>query len=360
MGTISTRKRGDGSAGYTAQIRIKRKGVIVHTEAQTFDRKPAAVAWLKKRETELAQPGAVEMAGGDDPPLSEVIDRVLQAVRQGTTKHRSLTTIKTYHLATLRCSQIGSAEISAFAAEIAAARGVQPQTVENYLAHLNPVFKIAKPLWKYPLSPTAINDARVGLKQLRLISASRERKRRPTLEELDRIMTWLGNRQYVRVTSPPMLRVVAFAIFSTRRQEEICRITWADLDEDGSRILVRDMKDPERKIGNDVWCDLTPEALAIVKSLPRTADRIFPYTTDAVGSAFTRACQMLGIEDLHFHDMRHEGVSRLFEMGRTIPQVACVSGHRSWKSLQRYAQLRQTGDKYAGWKWLNVVTADTP
>jgi hypothetical protein len=40
---------------------------------------------------------------------------------------------------------------------------------------------------------------------------------------------------------------------------------------------------------------------------------------------------------LHFHDLRHEGISRLFEMGRTIPQAASVSGHRSWASLQRYS-----------------------
>ena len=56
--------------------------------------------------------------------------------------------------------------------------------------------------------------------------------------------------------------------------------------------------------------------------MPRRDDRIFPYSTDAISAAFTRACKVLGIEDLHFHDLRHEGVSRLFEMGWTIPQVA--------------------------------------
>jgi integrase len=69
------------------------------------------------------------------------------------------------------------------------------------------------------------------------------------------------------------------------------------------------------------------------------------------GYSPTRTCKLLAIDDLHFHDLRHEGVSRLFEMGRTIPQVASVSGHRSWQSLQRYKHLRQVGDKYTGWKW---------
>ncbi|MET3579963.1 hypothetical protein ABID19_002994 [Mesorhizobium robiniae] len=58
--------------------------------------------------------------------------------------------------------------------------------------------------------------------------------------------------------------------------------------------------------------------------------------------------------------MRHDGVSRLFELGFNIPKVASNSGHRSWTSLKRYTHLRQTGDKYDGWKWLTEVTKNDP
>jgi integrase len=153
-----------------------------------------------------------------------------------------------------------------------------------------------------------------------------------------------------------MDRVVAFAIYSTRRQEEIVRIEWEDLDEAHSRVLVRDLKHPGQKKGNDVWCELPPEAIQIIKTMPQTGPRIFPYGTAGVGAAFTRACQFLEIEDLHFHDLRHEGISRLFEMGRTIPLAASVSGHRTWNSLKRYTQIREKGDKFEGWKWLKTVT----
>jgi integrase len=146
-----------------------------------------------------------------------------------------------------------------------------------------------------------------------------------------------------------MQKIISFAIFSTRRQEEITRIAWDDYE--GNRVLVRDMKHPGDKLGNDTWCDLSPEASAIIESMPRTEKYIFPYSTDAISAAFTRACQVLGIEDLHFHDLRHDGVSRLFELGRTIPQAASVSGHRSWQSLKRYTHLRGTGDKYEHWQW---------
>jgi integrase len=72
----------------------------------------------------------------------------------------------------------------------------------------------------------------------------------------------------------------------------------------------------------------------------------------------THASKFLEINDLHFHDLRHEGISRLFEMGCTIPQVAAVSGHRSWQSLQRYSHLRMSGDKFAGWTWWDKLEAE--
>ena len=105
-----------------------------------------------------------------------------------------------------------------------------------------------------------------------------------------------------------------------------------------------------------------PEAERVIKSMTRAAPEIFPVTADAISAAFTRACYATGIntEDmpeelrLHFHDLRHDGVSRLFEMGWNIPKVSAVSGHRSWQSLKRYTHLRQTGDKYANWKWLEI------
>jgi integrase len=146
-----------------------------------------------------------------------------------------------------------------------------------------------------------------------------------------------------------MDRIILFALFSARRQEEIIKIRWDDYE--SNRVLVRAMKHPTDKAANDVWCELPPEASAIIDSMPRREERIFAYSNEAISAAFTRACKVLGIDDLHFHDLRHEGISRLFELGRSIPQVASVSGHRSWQSLQRYTHLRQSGDKYDGWKW---------
>jgi integrase len=347
MGTIIQRKRGDGTTGYMAQVRIKQKGKIIHAETKTFDRKQAASAWIARRETELREPGALERIKAVDPTLGKVIDRYIAESKRdiGRTKTQVLRTIKTFDIAEMKSSTITSADIVAFAQSLK----VAPQTVGNYLSHLAAIFAVARPAWGYPLDREAMKDAFVVARRLGLTAKGGRRERRPTLEELDRLMEHFGTVKARRPDAVPMQRIIPFAIFSTRRQEEIVRIRWDHYD--SNRVMVRDMKHPGDKAGNDVWCDLPPEASAIIESMSRCDERIFPYSTDAISAAFTRACHVLGIEDLHFHDLRHDGVSRLFEMGRTIPQAASISGHRSWSSLQRYAHLRQLGDKYAQWKW---------
>lgn len=358
MATISERKRKDGSIGYLAQITIKRGGKIVHRENKTFDRRQAAAQWVKRREAELAKPNAVlgKASKAAAVTLGAAIDRYLaESTRaMGRTKTQCLRSIKAFSIASKGCGDIERQDYVDFAQELAAT-GIAPSTVQNYLSHLGAVVAAGRLAWGYPLDKQALSDGRAAAKLLGVTAKGKSRDRRPTLAELDLLMTHFEDRRARRAENIPLARVVAFAIFSTRRLDEITRIAWADLDEAGSRMMVRDMKNPGEKIGNDVWCDLPAPALKIILATPRTAAQIFPYNPKTISSLFTRACKFLEIVDLHFHDLRHEGVSRLFEMGLNIPHVAAVSGHRTWNSLKRYTHLRQTGDKFAGWKWLDVV-----
>lgn len=353
MGTVIARRRKDGTTSYLAQITIKRKGEIAHREAQTFERKQAAKAWLARRETELAEPGALERP--DNPTLLVAIDRYIAESERplGSTNKQVLNSIKKHDIADRKCDDIRSPDLVAFAQSL----NVQPQTRQSYMSHLSGIFAIARPMWGYPLDQQEMEKALVVCRKMGITSKGNTRDRRPTLAELDRIMEHFEAVRRDRPLSLPMNKVLAFAIFSTRRQEEITRIKWKDYEVD--RVWVRDMKDPEKKKGNDIPCELPPEAISIIESMPRAVPQIFPFSTDAISAAFTRACQFLEIDDLHFHDLRHEGISRLFEMGKTIPQVANVSGHRTWNSLKRYTHLRQAGDKYAGWRWLPIVTSST-
>jgi integrase len=354
MGTILKRPRQDGTVAYLAQIAINRKGVT-HREAQTFDRERYAKTWIEKRETELAKPGALtpgSVARREGKTLAHAIDRYTSTSKKaiGRTKAQVLRSIKEGPLGELNCSEITSRDLVGYAQILGAS--AKPQTVNNYMSHLAAVFAIARPAWGFDLDQAAMSDAQKVMKRLGLTAKSQERDRRPTLDERDRFLTHFADRRTRRPSSNPMVAIVAFALFSSRRLEEITRIKWADFDEGASRILVRDMKNPGEKAGNNVRCDLPPEAVRIINSLPRVADEIVPCSPDAITAAFTRACKLLAIDDLHFHDLRHEGISRLFELGWNIPHVAAVSGHRSWQSLKRYTHIRQTGDKYENWAWL--------
>ena len=102
-------------------------------------------------------------------------------------------------------------------------------------------------------------------------------------------------------------------------QEEICRVTWSDLNTRTKMLTIRDRKDPRQKKGNDQRIPLLAvsgyDAMALIEEQrairTNEDDRIFPYVHKSAGTAFTRACRELDIEDLHFHDTKHEAATRL-------------------------------------------------
>jgi integrase len=358
MGTIVSRKRRDKTTAYLAKISLMQGGQI-YRENKTFDSKREAAAWIGTRELELLQPGAFAEAAKQNATLGDAITKYIETSLKeiGRTKAQVLAAIKLHPIAGKECQDIGSTEIVAYADELLSG-GRQPQTVANYLSHLQSIFAIAKPAWNYPLDERAFTDAQKVLKRLGKIGRSNKRDTRPTLDQLADIMLLYSERQNSWEDMTPMTHIIAFAIFSTRRQEEICRIRWDDLDEKRKRVLVRDLKHPGQKKGNDTWCDLPDPCLDIIKAMPRIDDRIFPFNHRTVSTSFTNVLKFLEIDGLHFHDLRHDGISRLFEMDYSIPKAAAVSGHRSWNSLKRYTHLDHSGDKYAGWQWLPEVTRE--
>ena len=143
-----------------------------------------------------------------------------------------------------------------------------------------------------------------------------------------------------REHGPLYADVVRFAVATALRRGEITRLQWADVHEAKRLVLVRDRKHPRRKSGNDEWIPLLGEAWTVLQRQPRGGPLVFPVHEQTLSKYFTWACRALGIADLHFHDLRHEGTSRLFEAGYQLEQVALVTGHKSWNMLRRYTQLR--------------------
>ena len=82
--------------------------------------------------------------------------------------------------------------------------------------------------------------------------------------------------------------------------------------------------------------------MGLLERLPKEQNRVFPITDVAVRQSWDRLRNRAGIEDLKFHDLRHEGISRQFESGLSIPQVMAISGHQTASQLFRYIQLKDT------------------
>ena len=98
---------------------------------------------------------------------------------------------------------------------------------------------------------------------------------------------------------------------------------------------------PKTKTGASRTIPLTPNAQRIITALPRSITGfLLPISSNALRLAWERARKRAGIDDLRFHDLRHEAISRFFEMGLSIPEVALISGHKDYRMLARYTHLR--------------------
>ena len=223
-----------------------------------------------------------------------------------------------------------------------------PATIGMDFRYIHTILTHGGAITEINTEPTlsALKAARVVLTAADAISPSGTRTRRPTDAELLQLRDfWAKRRRGI-----PMWQIVSFAVATAMRLSEITRIKWVDLDTDRKVIKIRDRKDPRKKSGNHQDVPLlcgpvtiggeTIDPLKIIHSMPREASEIFPFNPSTISTMFTRGVASCGIEDLRFHDLRHCGVSRLFEAGYTIEQVAMVSGHKDWNMLRRYTQLK--------------------
>lgn len=239
----------------------------------------------------MAVPGAIERASRKGHTVKEMIERYLveaeKALPLGETKRRTLNAIKNSYLGEKVDSDLTQQVLVDYALWRMSPEGggIKPQTAGNDLAHLGSALSLARAAWGYGIDAQAMPDARFVLKKFGYNLKSRERDRRPTLDELDKVMEHFFEMLQRRPSVAHMPKVVAFAIFSTRLMDEITRIRWGDLDEHRQAEKVQDMKNPGQKIGNDVWCYLPDEAWIIVQSMPRECREIFPYNTDSIGTA---------------------------------------------------------------------------
>lgn len=205
-----------------------------------------------------------------------------------------------------------------------------PATIGMDLSKLGTVLKTVASL-NNTTFPDVVGTARPMLHHLGLIGPGGKRDRRPSDQEMADIKSHCGQW---------MVDCIDLAQIVGLRRGEITSLLWADVDRPRRVILVRDRKDPRQKIGNNQLVPLLGESFEIIMRQPKDGPKIFPYNPVSISKAFLRACRLSGVEDFHFHDLRHEAASNLFETGLSIEQVAVVTGHKTWSQLKRYTNLK--------------------
>ena len=128
--------------------------------------------------------------------------------------------------------------------------------------------------------------------------------------------------------------MIEFAIETAMRRSEILSLRWENIDR---KFTIATL--PDTKNGSKREVPLTTKAKQLLEGLSKQEEYIFPLSDFAVRHTWDRLVKRAGIENLRFHDLRHEAVSRFFEMGLSVPEVASISGHKDYRMLASYAHL---------------------
>ena len=316
------------------RVQIRRGDIY---RAATFDKKGEARDWAAQIEAQAKQVQSGGLIMPEGLTVGHLIEMYREAVTTGRrTKDACLSRLEK-RLKRTKPDRL------AFAlrdyVDKRQAEGAGGVTIAQDLSYLSSVLDWARHSRRIDVNPELARDARRGLKHRKLNTRSKERDRLPTPAELEALAAyWKANKRQ----KIPMPELIRFALASAMRLGEITRIRAEDVDEQRRAVVIRERKDPRKKDTNDQLVPLVGEAWTMVdaKLKAKTTGRLFPYNPESVSAAFTRACQKLEIENLHFHDLRHAATVNLFRMGLDIPRVAMITGHKSWENLKRYTNMQ--------------------
>jgi len=292
---------------------------------RTFDTKAQAEAWARQIESEIDRGVFVDRSEAESTPLTELIDRYAREVtprkKSANSELSRLKTLKSV-LGHLRFAALQGKHVATYRdkrlQEGAAAATVNKEL--NTLSHL---------------VDTAIRDwgIYVPANPVKLVSRptdARGRDRRLEAGEEEQLL------EAARHYGEPLPSIICFALETGMRRGEIAAMRWEHID-----VKVRVVLVPETKTDTPRRVPLSKRAVAVLEGLPRRLDgQVWGMRADSITQAFDRVCQRTGLNDLRFHDLRHEATSRLFERGLNTMQVAAITGHKTLEMLKRYTHLR--------------------
>jgi integrase len=240
--------------------------------------------------------------------------------------------IKRYAIAKKKMHEISSIDIAKYRDErlntvnFKTGRKLSGNTVRLEMALLSSVFKLSIIEWGFCRENPLILVTKPKP------SKGRERRLKGREEKmLLRYFESKGNHE--------MAMIITLAISTAMRQGELLSLDWSNINVSRRFATLYDTKN-----GDDRTVPLNNVAIeCLVNCGVKSEGKVFSYTSNGLKSAWRTALINLKVDDLHFHDLRHEAISRLVELGTlNLMEISSISGHKSLSMLKRYTHLNVT------------------
>ena len=330
------------------QAKVRRKGYP--TQTKVFRAKREAEVWARSIESEMDRGTFAPRGEAEKTSLGECFERYLVEViptKKATTQNIERGFIRQWlrrPLSSRTMSSVRGVDVANVVKDMEA-EGKGANTIRLHFATLSHVFSVAKSNW----GMTSLNNPVPSVRKPRVPEG---RERRLHSGEMGAILGAVDMN---------MACLVVLAVETAMRRGEIATLRWNNVHlEDRSLFIPKTKNKAPRTI------PLSPASIEALNAVPQRHERkeknlesVFGLSSAGIDSAWDRAREDAGIpsgwgEDaLHFHDLRHEAVSRFFE--RTdldIMEIRAISGHKSLQMLARYTHLRTANlaDRLAGGK----------
>lgn len=312
---------------WRAQVRMRGE-----CASRTFDTKSEAEKWARHTESEIDRGTYFDRSEAESTTLLEALSRYeREIINQKNHPGQEIQRVNHWRRQPLARRTLASLRGTDFAKyrDDRLAQRRAPATVRQELQVVSHLFEICRKEFgmEYLQNP---------LKNIRKPSAAgNERDRRLLPGEYDRIKAELAN-----CGNCFALPAFELAIETSLRQGMLFELRWDWVDLAARVIRIPATYRQRANKGVPVAVPLSSLAVQVLQSMPRAiSGKVLDCNANAVSTIWKRRMKALGIENLHWHDLRHEAVSRFFEKGLHPMQVAAISGHKGFVMLKRYTHL---------------------